>query len=133
VLEWKELNAAMGRVMQNYCGEYKNEDLLKIGLNWLDDLRRNEASGVCVDTPHKLMRTLEVFNILTCSEMIIHASLARKASSQYLGFLRLDHQEMDPPEWHKWVTIRLDDDKVGTGELPLDYCEPLSENYERHR
>ncbi|MFH1123045.1 MAG: FAD-binding protein, partial [Pseudomonadota bacterium] len=70
-IEWKELNAAACRVMQDYCGEFKNEELLKIGLLWLRDLRSNEGPRVSVDTPHKLMRTLEVYNILTCDEMII--------------------------------------------------------------
>ena len=133
MFEWKELNAAMCRVMQNYCGEYKNEGLLKIGLIWLEDLKRNEASRVCADNPHKLMRTLEVFNILTCDEMIIHASMARKASSRYLGLFRLDYPEIDPPDWHKWVTIRLEHGKVKTGELPIDFWKPLVENYEKHR
>ena len=132
-IEWKELNAAMCRVMQNYCGEYKNEELLKIGLIWLDDLKNNESPRVCVDTPHKLMRTLEVLNILTCDEMIIHASMARKASSQRLGFSRLDYPETDPPNWHKWVTVRLERGTVKTGELPIDFWKPLAENYEKHR
>jgi len=132
-IEWKELNAAICRVMQNYCGQYKNEELLRIGLIWLAELERDEAPKVVADNPHKLMRTLEVFNILTCSQMIIHASLARKASSPPLGFFRLDYPELDPPEWRKWVTIRLEDGRVRVGELPLDFWEPLRENYERHR
>lgn len=131
-LEWKELNAALCRVMQNYCGEYKNEGLLKLGLMWLDDLKKNEALRVCVDTPHQLMRSLEVLNILTCDEMIIHASLARKASSPYLGFFRLDYPKPDPPDWHKWITLRLDNDQVVTAEMTHDFWKPLTENYERH-
>ena len=132
-IEWKELNAAICRVMQNYCGEYKNEELLNLGLLWLDDLEKNEAPRAVADNPHQLMRTLEVFNILTCSQLILHASLARKASSPYLGFFRLDYPEMDPPEWRKWVTIRLEEGKIKVGELPLDFWKPLKENYERHR
>jgi succinate dehydrogenase/fumarate reductase flavoprotein subunit len=132
-IEWKELNAALCRVMQNYCGEYKNEELLKIGLLWLEDLEKNEAPRVCADNPHKLMRALEVFNILTCDEMIIHASMARKASSRYLDFFRLDFPEFDPPEWHQWVTVKLKDGNVQTGVLPIDFWGPLKENYEKHR
>jgi hypothetical protein len=132
-LEWKELNAAACRVMQNYCGEYKNEELLKIGLVWLDELNRHECPEVCADNPHKLMRTLEVFNILTCNEIIIHASLARKAGSRSLNFYRLDYPEVDPEEWHKWVTVRLKNGEVRTGELPIDFWKPLADNYERHR
>ena len=132
-VEWKELNAAACRVMQNYCGEYKNEELLKIGLLWIEDLAMNEGSRVCVDTPHKLMRTLEVFNILTCDQMILHASLARRASSQHLGFFRLDYPDVDPPGWHHWVTVRLEEGGVRAGEFPIDFWKPLAENYERHR
>jgi succinate dehydrogenase/fumarate reductase flavoprotein subunit len=132
-LEWKEFNIAISRVMQNYCGEYKNDELLKIGSIWLEDLRENEAPRVCADNPHKLVRTLEVFNVLTCSQMILHASMARKASSRYLDFLRLDYPEMDPPEWHKWVTIRIEDGHVKKGERRIDYWGDLAENYERNR
>jgi len=132
-IEWKELNAAACRIMQNYCGEYKNEELLNLGLLWLDDLRKNEGSQISADTPHKLMRTLEVFNIMTCDEIIIHASLARKASSPNLGFFRLDYPEADPPQWRKWVTVRSEEGAVKNGELPLDFWKPMAENYEKHR
>jgi len=132
-IEWKELNGATCRIMQDYCGEYKNEELLNLGLIWLDDLKRNEFPRVSVDTPHKLVRTLEVFNILTCDEMIIHASLARKASSQVLGFFRLDYPDMDPPDWKKWITVHQEDGAVRAGEMPLDFWKPLAENYEKHK
>jgi succinate dehydrogenase/fumarate reductase flavoprotein subunit len=131
-IEWKELNAAICRVMQNYCGEFKNEELLNIGLTWLKDMEENELSRVHVDNPHKLMRTLEVFNILTCSEMIVHASLARKASTRFLGFQRLDYTEVDPSDWHQWVTIQSEDNTVRSERLPIDFWGPLAENYEKH-
>jgi succinate dehydrogenase/fumarate reductase flavoprotein subunit len=132
-IEWKELNAAMCRIMQNYCGEYKNEELMKIGLIWLEDLKKNEGPRMCADNPHKLMRTLEVYNILTCNEIILHSSMARKASSRYLDFFRLDYPEMDPPDWQKWVTVKQENGTVKTGELPIDFWGPLKENYEKHR
>jgi succinate dehydrogenase/fumarate reductase flavoprotein subunit len=131
-IEWKELNAAICRVMQNYCGELKNEELLKLGLTWLNDLETNELSRVHVDNPHKLMRTLEVFNILSCSEMIVQASLARKASTPYLGFQRLDYPEVDPSEWHQWVTIRSKDGTVHSERRSIDFWGPLAENYEKY-
>ena len=34
---------------------------------------------------------------------------------------------------HAPVGIRLEDGRVKVGELPLDFWEPLRENYERHR
>jgi len=132
-MDWKELNAGICRVMQNYCGELKNEELLKIGLRWLEEIEEREAQGVCAENPHQLMRTLEVLSILTCSEMILHASLARRASSEFLHFKRLDHPEVDPPEWHKWITIRLKGEGVEVGELPIDFWGDLEENYARYR
>jgi len=84
-------------------------------------------------TPIKLMRTLEVFNILTCNEIILHSSWARKASSGYLDFFRLDYPEMDPPDWQKWVTVKRENGTVKTRELPIDFWGPLKENYEKHR
>ena len=131
-LEWKELNAAICRIMQNYCGEPKSDELLQIGLIWLKDLEETALQRAYATNPHKLMRTLEVFDILTCSQMVIHASLARKASSQFLGFIRTDYPEMDPPAWHKWITIRLEEGNVRTAELPIDFWGELKKNYEKH-
>jgi succinate dehydrogenase/fumarate reductase flavoprotein subunit len=131
-IEWKELNAAICRVMQNYCSEPKNEELMRIGSLWLEDLEENETTKASADNPHQLMRTLEVVDILACSQMVIQASLARRASSRFLNFVRLDYPLLDPPEWHKWITIRLANGEVETGELPIDFWGPLEENYEAH-
>ena len=131
-IEWKELNAGICRVMQNYCSEPKNEELMKIGSLWLRDIEENEVMKASADNPHKLMRTLEVMDILTCSQMVIHASLARKASSTFLNFLRLDYPLLDPPEWRKWITIKLTNGEVDIGELPIGFWGSLEENYEAH-
>ena len=65
--------------MQTYCGEYKSEKMLKTGLWWLNSIRESEATRPYVRNPHELERYLECLTRLTVSEMIIHASLARKA------------------------------------------------------
>jgi succinate dehydrogenase/fumarate reductase flavoprotein subunit len=129
-LNWKELNAAGSRIMQNYCGDPKNEELLNLGLTWLRDLAENEVPRLFASDPHKLMRTLEVIDILTCSEMILHASLARKASSKFLGFNRYDYPEVDPPEWRKFITIKQEGGKVEIGERPIDFYGSLTDHYE---
>ncbi len=41
---WKELNHAIARVMQDYCGKYKNAFTLNSGLRLLRELRENEAA-----------------------------------------------------------------------------------------
>src|ERR1035437_2766171 len=92
--DWKELNAAVARVMQNYCSEPKNAELLALARTWLEDLEENEAPRVGAGNPHQLMRVLEVQDIVTCARMIVAACEARKASSVVLHFKRLDYPEM---------------------------------------
>ena len=129
-LGWKEFNMAITRIMQNYCGEVKSEELLNLGLKLLEDLEVKEAPKLCARNPHELIRTLEVLNIITNAKIIIHSCLARKASSKYLHFIRSDYPELDPPEWHNFITVKLDNNKVQVGKLAIDYFGPLNENYE---
>jgi succinate dehydrogenase/fumarate reductase flavoprotein subunit len=135
---WKELQAGLSRIMQDYCGEYKGEETLRMGLRWLNSIRESEGARVYARNPHELARTLECFSRLTVGEIIMQASLARKASSQCLDFKRLDYPEVDPPEWNKFVTTRLEDEELKVGELPLKYwllppnAPTYEENYKKH-
>ena len=135
---WKELHAGTSRIMQDYCGEYKGEQTLKTGLRWLSSIRESEAANTYARNPHELARALECLSRLTAGEMIMHASLARKASSPALDFKRLDYPEVDPPEWRKYVTTRLENGEVKVGELPLSYwllppnAPTYQENYQKH-
>lgn len=132
-IDWKEFRAVCARTMQNYCGALRNEELLNIGLIWLDDLELNVYPKVYARNPHELLRVLESFNMLTCDKMIAHVSSARKASSDVLGFYRQDYPEIDPPDWHKFVTIKMaDDGKVEIGEEPIGFWGNLKEEYEAH-
>ena len=135
---WKELRAGLARIMQDYCGEFRNKETLEMGLRWLASIRESEAENVYARNPHELVRSVECMTRITVGEVMMHASLARKASSRPLGFTRLDYPETDPKEWNKLVTIRLQDGDVKAGELPLDYflLPPFSsnheENYQKH-
>ena len=135
---WKELQAGLCRIMQDYCGEYKNEETLRQGLWWLNSIRESEAASTYIRNPHELSRYLECMMRLTVSEIIIHASLSRKASSRFLDFKRLDYPEMDPPEWKKLITVKLEKDDVKIGEVSLNYwllppyAPSYEENYEKH-
>jgi succinate dehydrogenase/fumarate reductase flavoprotein subunit len=137
-IDWKELNAGIGRIMQDYCGEYKSEESLKIGLTRLDEARTAEAAAASARNPHELTRILECLSLINVGEMTLHASLARKASSFFLNFKRLDYPEVDPPEWNKFTTIKLAEGEVRYGELPFNYwllppyASTYKENYEAH-
>lgn len=129
---WKELNMCISRIMQNYCGEIKSEELLNTGLLQLNDIKKNMAPQLYARNPHELVRSLEVLNILTNAEMIIHACLARKSSAKYLHFIRSDYPDMDPIEWQKFVTVKLKNDQAEIGERSIDYYGNLKEKYESH-
>ncbi|MFO1267364.1 MAG: hypothetical protein U1F67_11680 [Rubrivivax sp.] len=103
--DWKELNAATARVMQNYCSEPKHAELLALGRTWLADLEANEAPRVAAGDPHELMRVLEVQDILTCSQMIVSACES-SPRLQRLPALRVAGLPGDGPAGgHKWLVI----------------------------
>jgi hypothetical protein len=129
---WKELNMSIARTMQNYCGEVKNAELLNICLSVLKGIKKREATELYASNPHELMRSLEVLSILDNAEMVAQACLARKASAKHLHFKRSDYPELDPPEWRKFIAIKLENNKIKVGEKPIDYWGPLKENYEAH-
>jgi succinate dehydrogenase/fumarate reductase flavoprotein subunit len=135
---WKELHAGMARCMQIYCGAVKSERMLNTGLWWLNSVGQSEAERTYVRNPHELERYLECLTRLTISEVIINASLARKASSEVLDFKRIDYPAVEPKEWKKYITLKQQDGRVVTGDLSLNYflSEPYAstykENYDAH-
>lgn len=120
--------------MQDYCGEVKQEETLRIGLDWLSSARESEITMAYARNPHELSRTIEALSHVNVSEAIIHACLARRASSPRLGMNRLDYPDVDPPEWNKFLTIRQQSGEIKTGELPFEYWlrPPYSGVYEEN-
>jgi len=129
-VDWKEVNTTISILMKEHCGAKKSAAVLAAGLAELRALKRNELLHLRPGNPHELMRTLEVLNVLTNAEIVLHASLAREASARYLLFERTDFPEMDPPGWAKFVTVKLSEGRVVEGAFPLDYYGDLAENYE---
>ncbi len=129
-IDWKELHAGIARVMQYYVSEFKTENLFKIGLEALRKIEDESLPLLHALDPHKLMRSLEDLNMLEYAKIIIQASLARKASSAPLMFQRIDYPVMDPPEWDKFLTIKLENDKIKIGELPQAFWGDMKQQYE---
>jgi succinate dehydrogenase/fumarate reductase flavoprotein subunit len=129
-MDWKELHAGIARAMQYFCSEYKTEPLFKMGMETLQEIEEKWVSELSATDPHKLMRSLEDLSILTHAQIILHASTARKASSRFLNFQRIDFPQVDPPEWHKFITVKQENGSVKAGELLQGYCGNLKENYE---
>jgi succinate dehydrogenase/fumarate reductase flavoprotein subunit len=130
--DWRQLNTAVTKIMQNYCGAFKSEELLSTGLKMLADLREKDVVKLSARNPHELMRSLEVLNIMTNAELVMEACRARKASSKELDFVRLDFPTVDPPQWKKFITIKRSESGVETGQLSLNFYGSLAENYEKH-
>ena len=57
--------------MQDYCGDVRNEESLRIGNKWLADVNDSEVKHLRARTPHELMHTLEASNILVIGQMIM--------------------------------------------------------------
>ena len=132
------MRAGLCRIMQDYCGEYKNEQTLQMGIRWMNSIFESEASRAFARNPHELCRTLENLTHITVGKIIMEASLARKASSLHLDFKRMDYPDVDPPEWNKIITMRQENGGIKKGELPLDYwlrppyAPGYEENYRKH-
>ncbi|MGD1119489.1 MAG: FAD-binding protein [Dehalococcoidales bacterium] len=131
-IDWKELNAGIARAMQYFCTEYKTEHLLKMGLDALKEIEEVHVPRLYALDPHKLMRGIEDLNLLTHGQVIINAALARKASSMALNHFRIDYPKVDPPEWHKFLTVKMENGQVKTGEMPLRYYGDMKASYEAH-
>ena len=131
-IEWKELHAGIARVMQYYVSEFRTESLFKTGLDALERIETESVPILYALDPHKLMRTLEDLSMLEYAKIIIQASRARKASSIPLGFQRIDYPDVDPPEWNKFLTIKLENDKAKIGERPPRFWGDMKQQYEAY-
>jgi succinate dehydrogenase/fumarate reductase flavoprotein subunit len=129
---WRELENGIAKIMQDHCGDVKHEEKLKMGRKWLADINDSEAKKVRARNPHELMRSLEALNIISIGQIIMNACMARKASNSMIGFQRSDYPVVDPPEWNKFITVKLQQDQVIVGELPIHYGAPLAENYAKY-
>ncbi len=125
---WKELNRAISKAMQNYCGGVKCEALMREGLDLLKQYETEFVPQLSARNPHELMRIHEVCDILTVAQLVLHASLARKASSETLCFKRSDYPEQESSPRH--IVISRHGDSVSTREVPLDFFGSLKNEYE---
>ena len=130
-LEWRELNMAISKAMQNYCGEIKCRELLEEGLDVLKSYEEEIVPQISCKNPHELMRAHEVMDILEVSKMILQACLFRESSSKPLCFQRSDFPQEDPEDDRCFYTIRMEDGKPVRGRVPLGYFGDVETEYEK--
>jgi succinate dehydrogenase/fumarate reductase flavoprotein subunit len=117
--------------MQNYCGGVKCDALLKEGLDLLKSFKEESVPRLSADNPHDLMRIHEVLDILTVAEIVLHASYARKSSSEPLCFKRSDYPEMDPAKDRRHLALHWDGTQAVVRSVPLDFFGDLQSEYEK--
>ena len=127
---WKELNMAVSKAMQNYCGGVKCDALLQEGLSLLNQFEREVVPKLSASNPHDLMRTHEVLDILQVAQIVLHACLARKAGSAPLCFVRTDYPEESVSE-RRHIVIRQENGEVKIREVPLCFFGDLKKEYEK--
>ena len=134
---WKELNYAIARIMQDYCGAYKSGHTLEMGVRRMKDLLDTEGQRMYAANPHELARAVESLSVGELGIALMEASNARKASSKVLNFMRTDFPD-EPEEWHAWVAVSLNEAGVQSRKVPVDYhlqepySQDLEENYQRY-
>ena len=128
-VSWKELNEAISKAMQNYCGEQKRDELLLSGVELLERYEREIVPHTYAANPHELMRLLEVFDILTVAQIILQACLARHQTCPKLEFYRTDD---DGQSAKPFICIHTDGEQVIAREVPLDYAGDIKSNYEKY-
>ena len=129
-VSWKELNEAVSKAMQNYCGEIKRDELLMSGVELLSRYEREIVPNAYAANPHELMRLLEVFDILTVAQIILQACLARRQDCPKLEFTRSDS---DGSAQAPFICIRSDGERVIARQVPLNYAgDDIRASYEAH-
>lgn len=127
---WKELNMGISKTMQNYCGEIKCDELLKTGLSQLKDYEENRLMETFAYNPHELVRLLEVFNILTVSQIIIKACIARKSTSEPLSFYKPGNKIPSDGKGKKLIVLKQLDGEDIIRSIKSDFFGDLRKNYE---
>ncbi|MDO4459568.1 MAG: FAD-binding protein [Clostridia bacterium] len=130
-LDWREINMAVAKAMQNYCGGIKNDDLLKQGLALIEDIEANDLPKVSCNNPHELMRAHEVMDIITVCKIILNACLIRKCDSKPLYFVRSDSDESKAEAETGYITIYQENGEVKSRVIPHDYFGDLKSEYEK--
>lgn len=128
-MNWRELNAAIAKAMQNYCGEVKCDALLLEGIDLLNRYQKNDVPQLYCENPHELMRTHEVLDILDVSNLILNACLLRKSSSTPLHFTRSDYPDLDPEADCNFITVRKENGGVIKGNVPHGYYGDVEQQY----
>jgi len=117
-LHWKEVEQAMQDIMEFYCGEKRTGQGLRWGIQRLTDVKRSVLMKA--ETPHELMRCMEVKSLIENALMVIRSSLEREESRPIpFEFHRIDFPNKDDKNWFTFLGISQKDGKYELSKLPI--------------
>ena len=113
---WQEANIALTQIMSDYAnvGPYKvrSESLLKAGLAYLAQLRKDTDANLKATCSHTLMRAAEVLDLFDCAECIMRSALERKETRG--SHKRSDYTFTNPLLADKMLDVTKNDDGTVT-------------------
>jgi hypothetical protein len=116
--------------MQYYCSEFKTKALLGIGLTALRKIEDESVPLLYALDPHKLIRSLEDLSMLTYAQIVVQAIQAALDKGVPLDMQRMS--AADSPESQNFLTIKMENGEVKTGELPRNFWGNMKEQYEAY-
>lgn len=109
-----EANKALQQLTADYAaaGPYRvrSETLLKAGLKYLGDLRKDAAESIYAPCGHTLLRAFETFDLMDCAEVLMHAARERKETRGM--HLRSDFTFTNPLLANKFLTVHQENGKL---------------------
>ena len=119
-MHWREVEMAVQNVVDHYAGDTRAEKTLKRGIERLNDIRKNAAFRA--ESPHELMRCLEVQSIIDNAEMVLNASLERQESRRApFGFIRTDFPEQDDARWLAFLALKRCEGSIKFSRIPIKH------------
>jgi succinate dehydrogenase/fumarate reductase flavoprotein subunit len=116
------LEERVREMVSSYCGIEKTRERIQTGLDLLQEMKREYVNRVLAETPHHLMRYIELGNILNIAEMHLRASLMRTESRLGLSHRRIDYPNRDDRQWRKMIVVRKhEDDNMSLEIRPLPW------------
>jgi succinate dehydrogenase/fumarate reductase flavoprotein subunit len=131
-IEWKELHNGLCRVMQYFVGEFKSERLLDMALDEIKRIEENAVPQLYALDPHKLMRSLEDLSLIEYAKIVINAMKERRLTNPKLRVERIDYPENNEEELSNYLTLKLENDEIKFGRVPIRFWGNMKEQYEAH-
>jgi succinate dehydrogenase/fumarate reductase flavoprotein subunit len=106
------------RMVNDYLQPPKVTRKMEIGLERFEAIR-HDLDRLQANSPHELMRAMEVHFIRDCAEMAARASLYRKESRWGLYHNRVDYPERNDEDWFVHVQLQKIDGRMECFKRPI--------------